>query len=264
MATSSARLAIVTGASSGIGEALARLLSARGTPVLAVARRRERLEALAMEAREAGHAEILPLAADLAEPGGPDEVAATARRLGVPALLVNNAGVGAYGRFEEQDPARLGALLRLNCEALLLLTHALLPDLVAAGDGAVLNVASTAGLAPTPFMAAYGASKAFVVSLSEALDEELRPRGVRVLAFCPGPVDTEFGEVAGVGERFVQSPGRLTAEQAARAALAQLDAREVVAVPGAVYQAVTLLPRVLPRRLVRLAAGRFLRPAEER
>jgi hypothetical protein len=254
------RLAVVTGASSGIGEALARALVRRGEAVLAVARRAERLEAMAADALSAGHAPLHTLALDLEAEGASQTLAAAARRLGVPALLVNNAGFGAYGPFEGADAGRLAAMVRLNCEALVLCTHALLPDLRAAGRATILNVASAAAFQPTPYMAAYGATKAFVLSFTEAIDEELRGGGVRALAFCPGPVDTEFGEVAGVGARFHEVPGRLSAEEAAEAALRQLDEGQAVLVPGGLNKVATTLAQVLPRALVRRAASQVLKP----
>jgi uncharacterized protein len=255
-----ARLAVVTGASSGIGAALVRALSARGEAVLAVARRADRLAELATAALDAGHAPVHALALDLTVDGASATLAAEARRLGVPSLLVNNAGVGAYGPFDAADPARLAEIVRLNCEALMLATHALLPDLKAAGDAVILNVASAAAFQPTPFMAVYGASKAFVVSFTEALDEELRGQGVRALAFCPGPVSTEFGAVAGTGDRFLDVPGELDAEAAAISALEQLDAREVVRVPGPINRVTTTLSQLLPRGLVRRLSAQVLKP----
>ena len=254
------RLAVVTGASSGIGWALARELARRGDAVLAVARRADRLEALAAEARADGHAPVHVLALDLGVEGAAQTLVAAVRRLGVPSLLVNNAGFGAYGAFEAADPARLAAMVRLNCEALVLCTHALLPDLRAAGGAAVLNVASAAAFQPTPFMSVYGATKAFVLSFTEAIDEELRGSGVRALAFCPGPVATEFGEVAGAGARFHDVPGKLTAEEAAAAALGQLDDGQAVLVPGGLNKVATTLAQVLPRALVRRAASQVLKP----
>jgi hypothetical protein len=152
--------------------------------------------------------------------------------------------------------------VRLNCEALVLATHALLPDLRAAGGATILNVASAAGFQPTPFMSVYGATKAFVLSFTEALDEELRGAGVRALAFCPGPVETEFGEVAGVGERFHAVPGKLTAEAAAEAALRQLEDGTAVAVPGPLNRVATTLAQLMPRGVVRRVSSRILRPAE--
>jgi uncharacterized protein len=256
------RLAVVTGASSGIGAALARALARRGEPVLAVARRGDRLAALAAEALAAGHAPIRPLALDLTADGAAQTLAAEARRQGVPWLLVNAAGAGSYGAFEATDPRRLTALVRLNCEALLLATHALLPDLRVAGGGTVLNVASAASFQPTPFMSVYGATKAFVLSFTEGLDEELRGEGMRALAFCPGPVATEFGKIAGTGDRFHDVPGTITADQVAEAALQQLDEGEAVSVPGPWNKVATTLAQVLPRGVVRRVSSRILRPGE--
>jgi short-subunit dehydrogenase len=261
--TAPARLAVVTGASSGIGAALVRALSARGDAVLAVARRQDRLDALAAEALAAGGGAVHPLALDLGADGAASLLATEARRLGVPSLLVNNAGFGAYGPFDEADPARLAAMVRLNCEALVLCTHALLPDLRAAGGATVLNVASAAGFQPMPFMSVYGATKAFVLSFTEALDEELRGSGTRALAFCPGPVETEFGEVAGTGGRFLAVPGVLSAAAAARALLSQLDEGDAVSVPGPWNKVATTLSQVLPRGVVRRVSSRLLRPAEK-
>ncbi|MGC4000513.1 MAG: SDR family NAD(P)-dependent oxidoreductase [Anaeromyxobacter sp.] len=261
-APSGPRLAVVTGASAGIGLALAQLISREGRPVLAVARRAERLEALADEARRLGYAPITPLAEDVTAPGAPARIAAAAAAQGGAAWLVNNAGFGVYGRFEGSDPERVAAMLRTNCEALVLLTHAFLPALRGAPDAFVLNVASAAAFQPTPYMTAYGATKAFVLSFTEGLAEELRGAGVGVGAFCPGPVATEFGRVAGTGERFGTPPGMLDAAQAARQALAQLHRREVVRVPHPIYKLTAAVSRLLPRAVLRRVSGRLHRPTE--
>jgi short-subunit dehydrogenase len=258
--TAPAGLAVVTGASSGIGAALALALSRRGQPVLAVARRTERLHDLSDRARAQGGAVVHVLGADVADRGAAERIRARARELGPPSLLVNNAGFGAYGPFEEADPARLAEMVRTNCEAVVLLTHALLPELRAT-RGAILNVASAAAFQPTPFMAVYGASKAFVLSFSEGLAEELRPARVAVAAFCPGPVSTEFGEVAGTRHRFHEVPGRMSADEAAREALAQLGSRAVVHVPGPWNKLATGAGKLLPRAIVRRVSARVLRPA---
>jgi hypothetical protein len=168
---------------------------------------------------------------------------------------VNNAGFGAYGRFEKQDPRRLAQMVRVNCESIVLLTHTLLPELRASGDGFVLNVASVAAFQATPYMAVYAATKAFVLSFSEALAEELRPTGVHVGAFCPGPVETEFGVVAGTERRFARAPAVLTAHEAALDALRQIDKREVVRVPTAVYGFTSTAVRFVPRAVLRRLTG---------
>ncbi|ABS28152.1 SDR family oxidoreductase [Anaeromyxobacter sp. Fw109-5] len=248
-------LAVVTGASAGIGAMLAREISRRGRPVLAIARRVERLQSLAAEARALGHAEIIPLAVDLTHEDAPGKVAAAAREHGGAAWLVNNAGFGAYGQFERLEPARVREMIRLNCEALVLLSHALLPDLRAAGDGVLLNVASAAAFQATPYMSLYGATKAFVLSFSEGLSEEQRAAGVYVGAYCPGPVATEFGEVAGAAGRFERVPAVLSAEDAAREALAQIDRRAVVHVPTVVYRLTATAVRFMPRSVVRRIAA---------
>jgi short-subunit dehydrogenase len=259
MPPSAAPLAVVTGASSGIGLAIARELSRRGHPVLAVARRADRLAGLAAERpRDSGPVHPLPL--DLADGGAAARVREAARELGGAAWLANAAGMGLYGAVARSDPARVREMLRVNCEALALVTQALLPDLVAR-RGVVLNVASSAAFQPTPFMAAYGASKAFVLSFSEALREELAGTGVRVTALCPGPVETEFGAVAGYRGRLHQPPGTLGADEVARFGIAAALRGRAVAVPGPIYKAATLAAQLFPRAIVRRVSGAVLRPA---
>jgi hypothetical protein len=249
-------LAVVTGASAGIGAALARQLSRAGRPVLAVARREERLVALGDEARAAGGAPVHPLAIDVSDAAAAARVAERASALGGAAWLVNNAGLGYHGAFEKQERERLALLVRVNCEAVVFLTHALLPQLRASGEGVVLNVASAAAFQPTPFMSVYGASKAFVLSFSEGLAEELRDSGVFVGAYCPGPVETEFREVSGARDRSEAVPQVLSAEGAAKEALAQIARREVVFVPKAFYRLATSASRFLPRSVIRRLAAR--------
>jgi short-subunit dehydrogenase len=251
-------LAVVTGASAGIGAALARMLSRAGRPVLAVARREDRLVALAAEARASGWAPVHPLAGDVSEEETSIRIAAAAAEHGGAGWLVNNAGFGYHGPFEAQDRARLALLVRLNCEAVVFLTHALLPQLRASGDGVVLNVASAAAFQPTPFMSVYGASKAFVLSFSEGLSEELRGKGVWVGAYCPGPVETEFREVSG-GAGRIRRPQVLSADEAAREALDQIARRKVVHVPRPLYRFASTTVRLLPRALVRRISARAQR-----
>src|SRR5437660_4891094 len=185
--------ALVTGASSGIGEAFARALAGRGDDLVLVARSADRLEALAAElrARHGVRAEVI--AADLADPAAPDAIAAelAARGLAVD-TLINNAGFGTHGEFAAQDAKRERDEVIVNAYAPLALTHALLPGMLARKHGEIVNVASTAAFQPVPYMATYGATKAFLLSFSEALAEEVRAHGVRVVALCPGQTDTAF------------------------------------------------------------------------
>lgn len=258
----SPRLAVITGASAGIGLSLAKMVAQEGRPVLAVARRGERLESLAAEASSRGWARVHTLALDLSAPGAAGEVLARAEALGGAEWLVNNAGFGLYGPVAEADPARLTQMIRLNCEALVLLTRAFLPSLARGGGGFVLNVASIVAFQPSPFLSVYGATKAFVLSFTEGLSEELRGTAVGAGAFCPGPVATEFQEVAGSARRAVRGPAILTAEAAAREALEQLRAREVVRVPRLAYRVLAAWAGLMPRGVVRRVSGRLNRPAQ--
>ncbi|HEY6236260.1 MAG TPA: SDR family oxidoreductase, partial [Candidatus Elarobacter sp.] len=194
--------ALITGASSGIGEAFARALAARGEDLVLVARSAERLEALAAElsAKHGVRAHVLP--ADLSDPKAVDALVAelTARGLTV-TTLINNAGFGTHGEFASLDAARERDEVIVNVLAPVQLTHALLPAMVARKSGAIVNVGSTASFQPVPYMAVYGATKAFLLSFSEALAEEVRAHGVRVVALCPGQTDTAF--FAGIDEARV-------------------------------------------------------------
>lgn len=192
------RWALVTGASSGIGADIARELAGRGAHLVLVARRRERLETLAAELRRDHGVQAEVLDADLAEPGAAaalfERVRAEGWTIGV---LVNNAGFGAHGDFLEQDPGRLRSMIELNVTALTELTWHFARDMADRGEGAILQVGSIAGLNPLPSYAVYAATKAFVVSFSEALAHELADRNVSVTALLPGITWTEFFDVTG-------------------------------------------------------------------
>src|SRR3954468_12912507 len=201
--------ALVTGASSGIGEQFARQLAARGHDVVLVARRADRLESLAAELPTEAKVVACDLASDAASLGG------RVQELGVQVdLLVNNAGFGTSGPFLEHDPARDAEQVRVNCEAVVTLTHGFLPGMVERRRGGVINVASSAGMQPIPYESVYAATKAFAISFTDALHTELRGSGVRVLAVNPGPVPTEWQEVAGYeASRAGVVPGRIPPEQ---------------------------------------------------
>ncbi len=249
------RLAVVTGASSGIGAELARQLAERGQPVLAVARRADRLQELAARAPASGHAPIHSMPLDVTEPDAGAQLLARARELGGASWLVNSAGGGRIVPFVD-DTAAQAAQVRLNCEALVAITAAFVGEFVAQKAGVILNVASSAGFQPTPGMTTYGATKAFVISFSEGLAVELRGTGVTVTALCPGPVSTEFFAGAGnTGERK-RAAAEITPEACARYAIDAAERGRVLAVPGFLPKLVAWTMQVSPRGLARRMSGR--------
>ena len=241
---------LVTGASAGLGAEFARQCAGRGEALALVARRRERLEAIAADLGGA----VAVFQADLAKPDAAASLIneIEAEGLGVD-TLINNAGFGLAGRFADLPLERQREMIDLNVATLTELCRLVVPAMVARGRGAILNVASTAAFQPGPNMAVYYASKAYVLSFTEALHHELRGSGVRVSALCPGPTATEFGGVAGMHSPLLE---RFAAEASAvvRAGLAGLDRNRAVVVPGAANkvsaQASRLLPRAAMRRIV--------------
>ena len=242
---------MVTGASAGLGEEFARRLSKRGYSLILAARRKERLDRLAEELGNARAVEI-----DLGREGAAVRLMAEIEASGETIdLLVNNAGFGLHGRFDKADPKRLRQMIDVNCGALTELCWGILPAMVERRSGAILNVASTAAFQPGPGMAVYFATKAFVLSLSEALHEEVRRFGVKVVALCPGPTRTEFGEVAGFRakpaiDRFFMESGPVV-----RAGLRALETNRAVAIPGVLNKLSGQGHRMLPRSLLRRIAG---------
>jgi uncharacterized protein len=249
--------AVVTGASSGIGREFALQLAERGKPVFAVARDAERLAALADEvARQGGRLE--PLSADLSRPEGVESLLAAAAEREVE-LLVNNAGAACYGPFLTLSPERDRELIRLNVEAVVALTHGLLPAMLERGRGGVINVASIVAFQPMPYFATYAAGKAFVLSFSEALDEELRGSGVRVTVVAPGVTSTRFSDTAGSHYPERRFP-HLEAERVVKAALRAHEHGHTVRVVGAFYAFLTIADRFTPRSVVRRLMGYLWRP----
>lgn len=256
------RTAVVTGASSGIGRAFARALAGRGFDLVVVARRRERLEELARDVRARTGVAVEVRVADLSEPVQLAHLARTvATRPGGVDLFVAAAGVGTYGRFDSLDPEREDAEVRLDVGALVALTRAVLPGMIARGHGDVVLISSVVAYWPTPFMAVYAASKAFVRSFGAALAAETGPLGVGIVTVCPGPVATEFVEVAGssfgVRRTTPVAPRRVVAE-----VLRALDRRRPIVVVGALNRIAAAVARLLPRRLVIGYAGSRTRPPE--
>jgi short-subunit dehydrogenase len=244
-ATRRRRLALVTGASSGIGEAFARALGRDAWDLVIVARRQQRLAALAREISAAHGVRVEPLAADLAKPTGLRAVSDRIARGRPLELLVNDAGLGDFKPFTESGWSRAESEIRVNVLAMVRLTHAALPGMVRRRRGAVINVSSTAAFAPCPSFAIYGATKAFVNSFTEALHLELQGTGVRVQALCPGLTTTEIFTRAGADTSAL--PGFLWMEPEAVVAesLASLAKGRVVCVPGLGNRAHANHPRAL-------------------
>ena len=250
------KTALVTGASSGIGRELAKVLAEEGHDVVLVARRRERLEDLARELAARHGVSARAIAKDLEDPAGPAEIFAEleAERIAVD-ILVNDAGLGVYGRFWETDLARQLALIQVNLTALTALTGRFLPGMVARGRGRIVNVSSTAAFQPGPYMAVYYATKAYVLSFSEALAEELAGSGVTVTALCPGPTVTEFQEGAGIEDTWLfRGPLVMDAAAVARAGWAGARRGKRIVVPGLGNKLLKETVRFSPRRLVTAVA----------
>ncbi len=250
--------AVVTGASSGFGLEFTLALARRGLPVLAVARRAERLSAVADDAGMSG-GRVEPLVADLSTAAGVEALLTKAATLNV-ALLINNAGLATYGPFALLPLERERELVRLNVEAIVALTRGLLPAMLARGRGGVINVASQMAFQPVPYFAAYAASKAFVLSFSEALSEELRGTGVHVTAVAPGFAATAFADVAGSHDPERRFP-HLKPERVVASALRAHDRGRTVKVVGAFYAVLTLAGRFAPRAVLRRLMASLMRPS---
>jgi short-subunit dehydrogenase len=244
-------VALITGASAGLGAEFARQLSARGYRLVLAARRLDRLEELAAELGNARAVET-----DLSRTGSAaalfQNVDSAGERVD---LLVNNAGFGLHGRFVKSDPARLRQMIDLNCGTLMELCRLALPEMSERGSGGIINVASTAAFQPGPGMAVYFATKAFVLSLSEALHEEVRRFGVSVTALCPGPTRTEFGDVAGFKAKESLDRFFMQSEPVVREALKALDRNKAVAIAGRLNAVGAFSTRLVPRSVVRKIAG---------
>jgi short-subunit dehydrogenase len=245
------KVALITGASAGLGVEFAKALSERGHRLVLVARRKERLDQLA---KELGNARAVAL--DLSKAGAADKLIADLQAHGeVVDVLVNNAGFGLIGKFAELDAKRERQMIDLNVGTLTDLCRAVAPQMIKRKSGAILNVASTAAFQPGPKMAVYFATKAFVLSLSEALHEELKPHGVKVSCLCPGPTRTEFGDVAGFGGNGLFDRVAMESPAVVRAGLAGLDKNKAVVVPGWMNKLTANSGRFAPRSVVRKIAG---------
>jgi short-subunit dehydrogenase len=252
------KTALVTGASSGIGRAFAEALAARGANLLLAARSEKALAVVSEELRRKHGVTARAVAVDLSEEHGPDQLIESVGKVPID-ILVNNAGFATYGRFEVLPVERDHREIMLNVTAVARLTHLVLPSMLTRGAGIILNVASTAAFQPLPFMAIYGATKAFVLSFTEALWAELRDRNVRVLAVCPGPTQTNFFTVVG-DERAAGVGKRRTPDQVVSGALHALERGASCYVDGRRNLLQVEAIRLAPRRVVASGAAAVLRP----
>ena len=258
--------ALITGASGGIGADIARELARRGHGVVLVARRKPRLEALAEELRGQYGIRAETVASDLAKPASRSRIQGRITELGLDInILVNNAGFATGGAFDQADPARELEQVQVLVEAVVVLTSTFLPAMIEHRSGAILNVASTAGMQPLPYAAGYSAAKAYVLTFSEALHQEVQGRGVTVTALAPGPVETEFWNIAGweAGgqsfERAVPSPALISAKDAAAAGVEGLEAGKRVVVPGLPMWAAMMATRYIPHAVKLPLVERMMR-----
>jgi hypothetical protein len=250
--------ALVTGASSGLGAEFARRLAARGHDVTIVARRVDRLEALRTEILAKHAVTIDVLEADLATQAGRRAVASVLRKRS-PWILVNNAGFATRGALANLDAARERSEVEVNVLSVQQLTAAALPGLIGAGTGGIINLASTSSFQPIPYMATYAATKAFVLHFTEAVAEEVRGSGVRVMALCPGPVRTEFDSIAGTQDYMrLAAPMTMNPDRCVAVALRAFDRGSTVCIPGILNATMAQGVRIAPRFAVRRMAGTVL------
>lgn len=254
--------ALVTGASRGIGRCFARALAARSWDLILVARSREQLQTLAGELSGAFGICVEAVVLDLTTAGAAAAIRGMTVERGLDVeLLVNNAGCGDRGEFLNLAQERQSLMIGLNVTALVELTRALLPPMIARRRGSIINVSSTAGFQPMPYVAVYAATKAFVTSFSMALAEEVRQSGVIVVTLCPGPTLTESRAVEGVKSKF--PGGQQPAEEVVEEALAQIDRKGGLVVPRLVNKAMAFSNRLMPLGLSARTVARVTRPRGE-
>jgi hypothetical protein len=244
---------LITGASGGIGHDIALLAAADGKNLVLAARSAEKLETLAASLRKNNKSEVITVAVDLSDEAGVNrllsEMAAKNIRID---MLVNNAGFGDFGDFAGADLMKNMEMIRLNISALTQLTHALVQDMLKAGRGRIMNVASIAAFMPGPGMAVYYASKAYVLSFSEALTRELKGTGISVTTLCPGPTDTGFAISAGLGKSLLHRMlPAATPMEVAKGGYKAMMKGKAIEIPGFVNKISTMSPRFTPRGMVR-------------
>jgi short-subunit dehydrogenase len=244
---------LITGASGGIGYDLAKIAAADKRNLVLVARSADKLSLLAEELKRNNKIEVIPIAVDLSDEKGVNTLLEqiASQKLEID-ILVNNAGFGDFGDFAGADLVKNMEMIRLNISALTQLSHALMQGMLASGNGRIMNVASTAAFLPGPGMAVYYASKAYVLSFSEALSRELKGSGVTVTALCPGPTDTSFATAAGLGKSLMHRmiPPSTSTEVAKAGYNAMMKGR-TIEIPGFMNKLTALTPRITPRSMVR-------------
>jgi uncharacterized protein len=244
-------LALITGASSGIGAEMARQLAARGTNLILTARRRDRLEALAGELTASYRIAVTVIESDLNRADGAERLVAQLAEQGLqPTTLINNAGFGYYGTFIEQSADDIEAMLQVDIRAVTILCRRLGQAMAERGGGSILNVSSFAAIAPIPRYAVYSGAKAYIISFSQALRHELGKRGVTVSVLCPGFTKTEFHDVSRHEKTSLMRATELTAPQVARAGLVGLQRGKFLIVPGWWYKLNLITAGILPRSLM--------------
>jgi len=261
MAEWQGKWALVTGASAGIGVALAEELASGGTNLVLTARRKDRLEALAQRLASIYKIQTEVLPADLADPASPERIFAFTRDKGIEIdLLINNAGFGKYGEFFRVEKRRLLDMVQVNCAAVIHLTHLYLQGMIARRRGDILTLASTASFQAVPYISTYAATKAFDLLFAEGLAEELKPYGIRVCALCPGSTESEFHVVAGQ-EKFTYRAE--SAQKVARTGLKALAAGKSYVISGVWNYLGAHGERLVPRRFVTRTAARMFKPEEK-
>lgn len=254
--------ALITGASSGIGLAMAHELADQGYPLILVARRVDRLESLAADIRKRTNVDVCVIPLDLSEPDAAARLREeTARRKLHTEILINNAGYGMQGKFIEMDTRKMAAMFRLNMDALTFLCREFAPAMVERKHGYILNVASASAFLPSPYVAAYAASQAFVGQFSEALRFELEGTGVSVTTLYPGVTTTEFNDVAGAKHPPLMNASVLTAAQVARISLRAMFRRKRSIVPGIINKINAFFSQVFHRGIITYVAGTLLKKA---
>ncbi len=249
----SLRTALITGASSGIGETFAKALAAQGMDLVLVARSEDRLRALARQLNEVYSRRVEVVSVDLSLAGAAEKVKTAVDSLGMTVdLLINNAGFGTVGAFEKQAPERERQEILLNAAAVVDMTHAFLPGMLERKSGGIINVASAAAFQPLPYMAVYAATKAFVLSFSHGIRGEYLRKGIKVTALCPGPVDTPFFEATGVENlRGTVPKGMMvTADRVVSDCLKAFKAGKAVCVPGAATKLMAVAGHFTPRGML--------------